>query len=115
MQWPITFSELIQQAEGLKLYRQLIVQLNKDLALANLNLSFNEDILPSSLKLMLHETIYKLIQERFMDYLNLLYIIDVPEKQIRSLDGTDTLEMSEQVSFMILKREWQKVWYKNHY
>lgn len=115
MQLPVSFNDLISEAEKYQLYNQLVKQLNKDLALANMDLSFAEDILPSSLKFLLHEALYKLIQERFMDYLNLLYIIDVSEKQIRSLDGTDTLEMSEQVSFMILQREWQKVWYKNHY
>lgn len=115
MQVPTTFNELIIEAESLNLYKQLVKQLNKDLALSNIDLSFNEDVLPSSLKLLLHEMIFKLIQERFMDYLNLLYIIDVSEKKIKTLDGTDTLEMSEQVAFMILQREWQKVWFRNKY
>lgn len=115
MQVPTTFNELITEAESLNLYKQLVKQLNKDLALSNIDLSFNEDVLPSSLKLLLHEMIFKLIQERFMDYLNLLYIIDVSEKKIKTLDGTDTLEMSEQVAFMILQREWQKVWFRNKY
>lgn len=115
MQLPSTFSELISEAESLNMYKQLVKQLNKDLALSNIDLSFNEDVLPSSLKFLLHEMIFKLIQERFMDYLNLLYIIDVSEKKIKTLDGTDTIEMSEQVAFMILQREWQKVWYRNKY
>lgn len=115
MQLPSTFSELISEAESLNLYKQLVKQLNKDLALSNIDLSFNEDVLPSSLKFLLHEMIFKLIQERFMDYLNLLYIIDVSEKKIKTLDGTDTIEMSEQVAFMILQREWQKVWFRNKY
>lgn len=115
MQLPSTFSELISEAESLNLYKQLVKQLNKDLALSNIDLSFNEDVLPSSLKFLLHEMLFKLIQERFMDYLNLLYIIDVSEKKIKTLDGTDTIEMSEQVAFMILQREWQKVWFRNKY
>ena len=81
----------------------------------DIDLDFDEDILPSSLKLILHETIYQLIQEKFADYLNLLYIIDVPEKKVKQLDGSDVVQMSEQVSFLILLREWQKVWYKNQY
>lgn len=115
MQLPTTFTSLITEAKDLELYGQLVKQLNKDLALANIDLSFNEDVLPSSLKLLLHEMIYKLIQERFMDYLNLLYIIDVSENKIKELDGTDTLEMSEKVAFFILLREWQKVWFRNKY
>ncbi|WMI66907.1 hypothetical protein RBH94_07035 [Aestuariibaculum sp. YM273] len=115
MQLPSTFEDLIDEANKLDLYSKLVVQLNKDFLLANIDLDFHEDILPSSLKLMLHETVYKLIQEKFVDYLNLLYIIDVSEKQVKELDGSDVLKLSEAVTFLILKREWQKVWFRHKY
>ncbi|RED50538.1 hypothetical protein [Seonamhaeicola aphaedonensis] len=115
MQFPTTFDDLIVKANDLDLYKKLVLQLNKDFLLANIDLDFHEDILPSSLKLLLHETVYKLIQERFADYLNLLYIIDVSEKAIKSLSGEDTLKLAEEVSFLILRREWQKVWFRNYY
>ena len=115
MNLPATFNDLVQEVNDIGLYKKLVEQLNKDFLLANIDLDFDEDILPSSLKLILHETIYQLIQEKFADYLNLLYIIDVPEKKVKQLDGSDVVQMSEQVSFLILLREWQKVWYKNQY
>ncbi|WP_295981784.1 hypothetical protein [uncultured Algibacter sp.] len=115
MQLPNTFESLIEEANQLDLYRKLILQLNKDFLLANIDLDFHEEVLPSSLKLILHDTVYKLIQEKFTEYLNLLYIIDVPEKQVKALDGDDVFKLSEEVSFLILKREWQKVWFKKHY
>ncbi|MFK2819309.1 hypothetical protein U0L90_04210 [Flavobacteriaceae sp. LMIT009] len=115
MNLPATFDDLVQDVNDVGLYKKLVAQLNKDFLLANIDLDFDEDILPSSLKLILHETIYQLIQEKFADYLNLLYIIDVPEKKVKQLDGSDVVQMSEQVSFLILLREWQKVWYKNQY
>ena len=115
MQLPSTFEDLMQQALKGELYQRLILQLNKDLLYANIDLDFNVNVLPSSLKLILHETIYKLIQEKFADYLNLLYIIDVSEEKIKQLDGSDTLKLSEQVAFLILQREWQKVWFRNKY
>lgn len=115
MELPITFNALIENANELGLYQKLIQQLNKDFLFANIDLDFDEDILPTSLKLILHDTIYKLIQEKFADYLNLLYIIDVPENTIKALSGDDILKLSEAVTFLILKREWQKVWYKNKY
>ena len=115
MNLPETFDNLIEDANKIGLYKKLIAQLNKDFSLANIDLDFDEEILPSSLKFILHETIYNLIQEKFADYLNLLYIIDVPEKQVKRLDGSDIVQLSEQVSFLILLREWQKVWYKNQY
>ncbi len=115
MQLPNTFEDLIENANQLSLYQKLVFQLNKDFLLANINLDFHEDVLPSSLKLLLHETIYKLIQEKFTDYLNLLYIIDVSEKEVKMLNGEDILKLSEDISFLILKREWQKVWFRNKY
>ncbi len=115
MELPATFNELIEEANQLDLYKKLIRQINKDFLFANIDLDFDEEILPTSLKLLLHETVYVLIQEKFSDYLNLLYIIDVPEKTIKALDGNDTLKLSEEVAFLILKREWQKVWFKNKY
>ncbi len=111
----INFDELVQLANHNGLYKKLIQQLNKDFLYANIDLGFDEDILPSSLKLILHETIYKLIQEKFADYLSLLYIIDVSEEKIKQLDGSDILKLSEQVTFLILKREWQKVWFRSKY
>lgn len=115
MELPTSFDDLIDGANQLELYKKLIIQLNKDFLLANIDLDFHEEILPSSLKLILHETIYRLIQEKFTEYLNVLYIIDVPESQVKSLEGDDTVKLAEDVSFLILKREWQKVWYKNKY
>lgn len=108
-----TFDDLIAEANQLKLYKKLILQLNKDLSLANINLEFDEEVLPTSLKFLLHETVYKLILEKFTEYLNLLYIVDVSEDKIRQLDGSDVLQLSEEVTFLILKREWQKVWFRN--
>lgn len=112
---PNDFDELITQANKENLYNKLVKQLNKDFLLANIDLDFDEDILPTSLKFLLHETIFKLIQEKFAEYLNLLYIIDVPEHKVKQLDGSDIVLLSEQVTFLILLREWQKVWYRHKY
>ena len=113
MHLPSTFENVIEKANQLNLYKNLVRQLNKDLSYANIDLVLDEMVLPNSLKLILHETIYKLITEKFSDYLNLLYIVDVSEQKIKKLDGDDTLKLSEEVTFLILLREWQKVWYKS--
>jgi len=115
MQLPVNFEDLISKTEDLDLYSRLIKQINKDFLLANIDLDFDEAILPSSLKYLLHDLVFKLIQEKFADYLNLLYIVDVSEEKIRQLDGSDTLKLSEDVAFLILQREWQKVWYRKQY
>jgi len=115
MKLPATFETLILEAKHFKLYKKLVQQLNKDFLYANVDLDFHEAILPSSLNVLLQETIYKIIQEKFTDYLNLLYIVDVPEYAVRTLNVDDTVMLDKQVSFLILKREWQKVWFRYAY
>lgn len=112
---PINIDLLFSEAEKESLYLKLIEQLNKDFNLANEAIDFPLSISPEELKIQLHEKIYRLIQYKFAEYLNLLYIIDVSEQQIKELDGSDLVILAEQVSFLILKREWQKVWFRNKY
>ena len=104
---------LLSEAQKEALYIKLVEQLNKDFLFANEALDFPVSISPIELKIQLHEKIYRLIQYKFAEYLNLLYIIDVPEEQVKKLDGSDLISLSEQVAFLVLKREWQKVWFRN--
>ena len=115
MHIPSTFQDLVNEVEALKLYKDLISQLNKDLCLANINLQFESDQKPQIVFEALQHLVYSLINEKFNDYLNLLYIVDVPEHNIKKLDGSDVLQLSKDVAFLILKREWQKVWYRANY
>ncbi|WP_309641191.1 hypothetical protein [Flavobacterium sp.] len=110
---PQSTDVLLSEAEKENLYLKLIEQINKDFNLANEAIDFPMSTKPDELKVQLHEKIYRLIQYKFAEYLNLLYIIDVSEEQIKKLDGSDIVELSEQVSFLILKREWMKVWFRN--
>ncbi|KQB38653.1 hypothetical protein [Flavobacterium aquidurense] len=106
---------LLADAESGNLYLSLIEQINKDFNLANEGIDFPLSISPEELKIQLHEKIYRMIQYKFAEYLNLLYIIDVSEIEIKKLDGSDLVILAEQVAFLVLKREWQKVWFRNHY
>mgnify|MGYP000152860680 CR=1 FL=1 len=108
-------NELIQQALKELLYTKLIEQLIKDFSLANISFDVPEDIKNKELQKLLHEKLYVLIMEKFNDYLNLLYVIDVPEKVFKEIKVTDVVEVAEQVSFLILKREFQKVRLKAKY
>ena len=112
---PISTDLLLSEAASENLYLKLIEQINKDFNLANEAIDFPMSTTPDELKIQLHEKIYRLIQYKFAEYLNLLYIIDVPEDQIKKLDGSDISELSAQVVFLVLKREWMKVWFRNKY
>lgn len=110
---PLNTDLLLSEAQKEALYVKLVEQINKDFTYANESMDFPITISPIDLKVQLHEKIYKLIQYKFAEYLNLLYIIDVSEAQIKQLDGSDLVDLAEQVTFLILKREWQKVWFRN--
>ena len=112
---PINVNLLLSVAESENLYQKLIEQINKDFNLANEAVDFSINTSPEELKIQLHKRIYRMIQYKFAEYLNLLYIIDVSEDQIKKLDGSDISELSTQVVFLILKREWMKVWFRNRY
>ena len=112
---PLNTDLLFEEAQKESLYLKLIEQINKDFNLANEGIDFPMSISPSELKIQLHEKIYRMIQYKFAEYLNLLYIIDVSEDQIKKLDGSNLVVLAENVAFLILKREWQKVWFRNKY
>jgi hypothetical protein len=112
---PINTDLLLSEAEKENLYDKLIEQINKDFNFANEAIDFPKSTSPEELKIQLHEKIYRLIQYKYAELLNLLYIIDVPEENMKQLDGSDTVELAEQIAFLILKREWMKVWFRNKY
>lgn len=112
---PINTDQLLSEAEKENLYAKLIEQLNKDFNFANEAVDFPQSTTSYELKVQLHEKIYRLIQYKYTELLNLLYIIDVPEENIKQLQGMDTAELSEQIAYLILRREWMKVWFRNRY
>ncbi|RPG33347.1 MAG: hypothetical protein CBB72_009450 [Muricauda sp. TMED12] len=107
--------ELLEGVQKEQLYLKLILQLKKDFELANVPINIPLDISPDELKTTIHEKIYFLIVEKFPEYLNLLYVIDISEKEVKSIAPSDVVDISAEVSFLLLKREWQKVWYKAKY
>lgn len=103
---------LLRSATDKELYQKLILQLNKDFALANVAMEVPLNTNPEELVDLLREKIYQLIMEQFSEYLSLLYVVDIPESEFDKLDVTDAVEMANQVSFILLKRIWKKVWFR---
>jgi hypothetical protein len=106
---------LLDEVHDLQLLEFFVMQLEKDFALANVTIQLLKNHDGKDLVNRLKEKVYFLIMESFDQYLNLLYVIDVPEKEFKTIDGTDAVEVAEQVTFLILKREFQKVWSKKKY
>ncbi|MCF6307615.1 MAG: hypothetical protein L3J09_06645 [Flavobacteriaceae bacterium] len=115
MQQLKTIDEILISSEGLQLYHKLILQLNKDFQRAAIAEAFLETIVPSELKTKLHEIVFDLFQNHNSEYLNLLYIIDVSEDKIKKIEYEDTIKITKQITYLILLREWQKVWFREKF
>ncbi len=114
--FPLESTEaILLKSEELSLYKKLILQLNKDFLRANLSVVFSEDISPEDLKSKLHEIVAKLMDKQFEEYLNLLYIIDVSEEKIKQLNDVTSMNLIAHNVYLILYREWKKVWFKENY
>jgi hypothetical protein len=107
--------ELLQSIKQQNLYQDLLIQLEKDFTLSNESITIPLDTNLEDLMNILQQKVYHLISFKFNEYLNLLYIIDVSENKIKQLDGSDLSILSQQVAFLILKRECEKVYYKNKF
>lgn len=101
--------ELLRDSESAGCYVALLCQVQKDFERANVSTGFSSGMSPDQVYTYLHEKIYQLIMERFADYLNVLYFVDIPERSFRKIPLTDPVEVAAAVSYLILKREWQKI------
>ena len=107
--------ELLNSITIENLYVQLIAQLNKDFQLANVVGSFDFKVSPVQLKKELFTILLNLINNQFDDYLNLLYRIDVPESELAKLKNHNLTFSIEEITYLVLKREYQKVWFKHNF
>lgn len=96
-----------------QLFEELIKQLEKDF-----QLSVSSDVVFSAKTAddLVSET--QLLLENIADtapakFSNLLYRIDVPEAEVHQLKESDLTAYLQQMTFLILKREFQKVYIRN--
>jgi|SRR5690606_21183945 len=107
--------ELLEEVQRKNLYPALLRQLDKDFARAGVAIDLPGEPSFGELGALVQEKIYFLILERFQDYLNLLYVADIPEHQVRLIKASDAVDLSAAVGFLLLSREAQKVWYRSRY
>ena len=106
--------KILEQCLAAGLYEKLVHQLNKDFLRAGIKQEFAVQLSPISLSRNLVATIYELLVTQFEVYLSLLYAIDIPEKTISGLPDQRVDQMATSISTIILKREWQKVHFREN-
>ncbi|MDC3388233.1 hypothetical protein OAX11_01840 [Flavobacteriaceae bacterium] len=108
-------NQLLDNAINVNLYDDLLKQINKDLMLANLKMAISLDCSPKELIVALDNLVEHLINNDFDSFLNLLYRIDLSEDKIIQLSKNNEEIYISSISFLILKREWKKVWFRRSY
>ena len=107
--------QLIDQVQKKNLLIKLVQQINKDANLVGLDFYLSENSTPQNILCNLQKLLINLINNNFSDYVNLLYRIDISEKEIVKLQGLEANVLTEKVAILILRKEWQKVWFKSKY
>lgn len=104
---------LLKQIESHDLLGNLIQQIAKDADLAGAIFDCDKDISAKELVHKMYVFLFQLITKDFGTYLNFLYRVDIPEKAIKSITEIEPELIVQEVTIMVLQREWQKVWFRN--
>lgn len=107
--------ELLKAVKNDNLLIMLIEQLNKDFQLSGIFKVFDINTSFDKLNEKLAEILINLIQFKYDDYLNLIYRVDISEKELATIKNNNLVAVGNQIAFLILKREFQKVWLKQNY
>lgn len=108
-------TDLLIQINSSNLYTDVIHQLNKDFEVIGAAIDFSDSETPEDLFYFLQDVISTLLEKHFDLFLNLLYRVDIDETQIKTIINSMSDNTEQQIAFIILKREWLKVWFRKNY
>lgn len=107
--------ELLHLSEKELLFGQLVAQLLKDFGRAGAILHISQEMGPEDVKQAVQKSMVQLYRQNYDAYLNVLYAIDVPERELAQVPTDQEGLMFEAITFLVLKREFQKVRLKSRY
>ncbi len=110
----ILVQNLLVEVDSFDLYAKLLTQLQKDMDRAGIGFSIRSKLKSNELVHELTELLKNKLQSAFNEYLNLLYAVDVSEKEIMKSNLENIDDIAVHATYLILKREWKKVWYRYH-
>ncbi|WP_344927300.1 hypothetical protein [Aquimarina addita] len=106
---------MINTISNSELYPQFVSQIQKDLNRAGIDYTIVRVSNPKELFEEIQRLIFEKLTHNFNEYLNWLYAVDVSEVEVRNIKSEHSKDISQKVTYLILKREWQKVWYRNKF
>ncbi len=106
----ILVRDLLDEVSEFDLYPQLVLQLQKDINRAGIEYTINPEIKAKDLVRAVQELLLDRLQNEFNEYMNLLYAVDVSEAAMRNFESEKIDDIAAYATYLILKREWKKVW-----
>lgn len=110
-----TSISLVKVVRNAELFDAYVHQLKKDFNLAGHSIEIDANMLPNALVQVVHFQIKDLISTNFDAFLQVLYRVDVEERILQSNSLQDAEELVVKATYEILKREWEKVYFRNRF
>ncbi|SDG89621.1 hypothetical protein [Psychroflexus sediminis] len=115
MSIPQQLSEITSEPEKYaEVWKKLILQLNKDLALVGLTeIELHTNITPDELWQGLNPIFSELMHQKTSSFIHLLYRIDIHEKEIQRLMTQN--DFLDRLIHRVVERSYQKVYWRSIY
>jgi len=107
----VLHTEISQQ----EILKDIIVQLNKDLALSNVGFEFDKEIHFEDFWIDLVAVVRELLNKQYEKYLHFIYRIDIDERDLITTDITPFSEVEEFVAYQIVRRIYKKVYFRKNF
>jgi len=101
------------ELDQMEMLEKLIRQLNKDFSLSGIDAQFDTNWTPELIINNLNKIVAALMTNEFQKFINFLYRVDISENKIGNIESSDFDQVVNNITYMILKKEWQKVWFRN--
>jgi len=111
----IDFENFLKAPTDLHLYNVFLKQLEKDFLRAGIDFEIHAEEAPNLLKERLQFLIDNFLSTAENRLVTLFYIIDIPENFLKECLSGDIPNPAEAITFLLLKREWQKVVMRRKY
>lgn len=104
-------SEIAKQ----EVLKDIIIQLNKDLALSNVGFEFKEDSGFEDFWLDLVAVVRELLNKHYEKYLHFIYRVDLNERDLLVADIAPFEEVEAFVAYQIVRRVYKKVYFRKNF
>ncbi|MDX5583762.1 MAG: hypothetical protein QNK20_02380 [Aureibaculum sp.] len=106
---------LIDMQITVKLYNDLITQLNKDFSLSGIDFNLSINCKPKKLIKDLTVLFQNMIVKDYQKFNQLMYVLDIPENKLASLKERRLDVLIDRIIRLVLERVLQKVYLKQKF